>query len=73
MQCGTLDWILEQKKDIDGKLVESKLGSLDNGIIVPMLIFGFDHCTMIIQDANIRRRSWEKGIQELCTILMTFL
>lgn len=33
---------------------------------------GFDHCAMIIQDANLRG-SWEKGIQELCTILMTFL
>lgn len=35
----------------------NKLCSLDNSI-VPMLIFGFDHCPVIIQGVNLRGNWW---------------
>lgn len=54
MPCGTLDWILEQKKNIDGKTGAIQTNSSLDNSIVPMLIFGFDHCPVIIQGVNLR-------------------
>ena len=51
MQCGTLNWILEQKKDIVGKLVKSK-NSL--AFHCQCRFLSRDKCITNTCDANIR-------------------
>lgn len=41
-------------------------------VLHPCLSLSSDNCTRVVQDMNVRR-SWEKGVWELCTIYATFL
>lgn len=69
MQCGTLNWILEQKNDISGQTSDPQIKSGVNSRYQCWLLSS-NKCTLVMRDVNIRG-SLVRKISEFCTIFAT--